>query len=413
VTAATTTFDDEYLRFTHEAWPDPRPFLARLREAHPVYRTPLGYWFVTDHACGDAIYKDRERWSRRPGTLASAHPLISRPGGTSTFFRENLLALDGAEHQRMRGVLNRVFTPNGIGALQGIIQGAVDRLLDGVQEDGGMELVEAFARPLPTAVILDIFAIDDAEYPRFLEVAHTIMECFESLGSAEYAPDLIERADRVIGSCAAYLRELAEERRGGDGDDLLSQLVRAQDAEPDRLSDSEFSSLLMHLVAAGFETTAGTVANGLYVLLTHGDELELLRERPELARSAVEEILRYEPGVVVSAPMYALCDHEIDGAQIRKGDQLLISSYGANHDPAAFDDPLRFDITRKPNRQIAFGRGQHACVGASLARLELRLALEAIVTRLPAIALAEPEGFEPEWKRSHVLRQFRSLRVRW
>jgi cytochrome P450 len=413
VAMPTTTFDDEYARFTHEAWPDPRPFLDRLRAAHPVYRTPLGYWFVTGHACADRIYKDRERWSRRPGTLARSHPLISRPGGTSTFFSENLLALDGAEHQRMRGVLNRVFTPNGIGALQDTIQGAVDRLLDGVQAQGGMDVVEAFARPLPTAVILDIFAIEDAEYPRFLEVAHTIMECFESLGSVEYASDLIERADRVIGSCADYLREVAEERRGGDGVDLLSQLVRAQDAEPDRLSDSEFASLLMHLVAAGFETTAGTVANGLYALLTHPDQLELLRARPELARGAVEEILRYEPGVVVSAPMYALVDHEIEGELVRKGDQLLISSHGCNHDPSVFDDPRRFDITRRPNRQIAFGRGQHACVGAALARLEMQLSYEAIVARLPAIALAHDEDWQPEWKRSHVLRQFRSMDVRW
>jgi cytochrome P450 len=411
--AATTTFDDEYVRFTHEAWHDPRPFLARLRAEHPVYRTPLGYWFVTEHAHADRIYKDRERWSRRPGTLARSHPLISRPGGTSTFFSENLLALDGAEHQRMRGVLNRVFTPNGIGALQGTIQGAVDRLLDGVQQQGGMDVVEAFARPLPTAVILDIFAIEDAEYPRFLEVAHTIMECFESLGSVDYAPDLIERADRVIGSCADYLQEVAEQRRGGSGTDLLSQLVRAQDAEPDRLSDSEFASLLMHLVAAGFETTAGTVANGLWALLSHPDQLALLRSQPGLSRSAVEEVLRYEPGVVVSAPMYALVDHEVDGAQIRKGDQLLISSHGCNHDPAAFDDPLEFDITRKPNRQIAFGRGQHACVGAALARLEMQLAYEAIVARFPEIAIVPESGFEPEWKRSHVLRQFRSLDVRW
>jgi cytochrome P450 len=411
--AATTTFDDEYARFTHEAWQDPRPFLARLRTAHPVYRTPLGYWFVTDHAAADGIYKDRERWSRRPGTLARSHPLISRPGGTSTFFSENLLALDGAEHERMRGVLNRVFTPNGIGALRGTIQGAVDRLLDGVQADGQMDYVEAFARPLPTAVILDIFAIDDGQYPRFLEVAHTIMECFESLGSVDYAPDLIERADRVIGSCATYLQEVAEERRGGDGMDLLSQLVRAQDAEPDRLSDSEFASLLMHLVAAGFETTAGTVANGLYALLTHPEQLALLRVRPELSRPAVEEILRYEPGVVVSAPMYALVDHEIAGASIEKGDQLLISSHGCNHDPSAFDDPLRFEITRKPNRQIAFGRGQHACVGAALARLELQLSLEAIVTRLPRIELAHDDGWQPAWKPSHVLRQFRELQVRW
>jgi cytochrome P450 len=168
--------------------------------------------------------------------------------------------------------------------------------------------------------------------------------------------------------------------------------------------------MVMHLVAAGFETTAGSAANGLYSMLSHPDQLELLRADTSLSRSAVEEILRYEPGVVVSAPMYALDDQEIADAQIRRGDQLLISNYAANHDPAVVDEPLRFDITRKPNPQLSFGRGRHACVGASLARMELQLMLEAVATRLPGIELVTRA---PEWKRSHVLRAFTSLDVRW
>jgi cytochrome P450 len=145
-------------------------------------------------------------------------------------------------------------------------------------------------------------------------------------------------------------------------------------------------------------------------MLRHPKQVELLRADPSLARSAVEEILRYEPGVVVSAPMYALEDQEIGGERIRRGDQLLISNYAANHDPAAFDDPLRFDITRKPNKQLSFGRGRHACVGASLARMELQLMLEAVFTRLEGIELVTQE---PEWKHSHVLRAFAALDVRW
>jgi cytochrome P450 len=405
-----SAFDDEYRRFVNEAWADPRPFLQRLRDGCPVYRTPFGYWFVTDFEHADRIYKDEDRWSRRPVVLAAPHPLVSKPGATSTFFRENLLALDGGEHQRMRGVLNKVFTPSGISQLRDTVEGTVNRLLDRVNGRRQMEFVAEFSRPLPTTVILDIFALDHGEYGRFLEVAHTIMECFESLGASEAAKDLIERADVVIGGCADYMQKIAADRRGASGTDLLSQLVRAQDEEPDRLSRTEFATMLMHLVAAGFETTAGTAANGLYTLLRHRHQFELLREDPSLARSAVEEILRFEPGVVVSAPMYALADHEIAGQDIRRGDQLLISNHAANHDPAVFDEPLRFDITRKPNRQLTFGRGRHACVGASLARLELQLMLEAIVTRLPDVELVTQE---PKWKDSHVLRAFHSLEVRW
>jgi len=408
--AVTATFDEEYIRFVHEAWADPRPFLDRLRAAYPVYRTPYGYWFVTSAEHGDRIYKDNTRWSRRPVVLAAPHPLVSKAGPTSTFFGENLLALDGAEHLRMRSVLNKVFTPAGVETLRDTIDGTVNRLLDRVQERGHMEFVSEFSRPLPTTVILDIFALDYSEYDRFLEVAHTIMECFESLGTSEAAEDLIERADAVIGACAEYMRSIAKERRDSDGSDLLSRLVRARRDETDQLSDSEFSTMIMHLVAAGFETTAGSAANGLYTMLRHPDQLERLRDDIALARSAVEEILRYEPGVVVSAPMYALEDQEIAGQHIRRGDQLLISNHGANHDPAAFDEPLRFDITRKPNRQLSFGRGRHACVGASLARMELQLMLEAVIARLPNIELVTQE---PEWKHSHVLRAFGALEVRW
>ena len=406
----TRTLDDEYARFVHEAWSDPRPFLARLREAHPVYRTPFGYWFVTGFEEADRIYKDSARWSRRPVVLAAPHPLVAKQGPTKTFFAENLLALDGVEHQRMRGVLNAVFTTAGVSRLRGTIAATVGRLLDRVQDRHRMDFVIDFSRPLPTTVILDIFAIDHGEYPRFLDVAHTVMECFESLGTDVAAPDLIARADAAIGSCAGYVQAVADQRRGGAGDDLLSRLVRAQDAEPDRLSASEFSTMLMHLVAAGFETTAGTAVNVIYTLLCHPDQLDLLRRDRSLVRSAVEEVLRYEPGVAVSAPMYALVDHEVDGAEICRGDQLIISSYGANHDPAVFDDPHRFDVTRSPNRQIAFGRGRHACVGAPLARLELELMLEAILDRLPTLELLTEK---PEWRRSHVLRQFDSLQVRW
>jgi cytochrome P450 len=402
--------DEEYLRFTAEAWPDPRPFLTRLRETAPVYRTPLGYWFVTDHSSAEAIYRDRDRWSRQPVIRAGPHPLTARPGPTATFFVENLLALDGLDHRRMRGVLNRVFTPAGIAALRDTVAATVDRLLGGVVADGGMDVVQAFARPLPTRVILDIFDVEHEQYPRFQAVAHSVMECFEALGATERAPDLVERSDRALGSCAEFLMRTAEQRRGNGGTDLLSQLVRAQDAEPDRLSDSEFSTLIMHLVAAGFETTASTTANGLFLLLRHRDQLRLLREDPSLGRSAVEEILRYEPGVVVSAPMFALEDHEVRGQQIRRGDQLIISNHGANHDPAVFDDPLRFDITRKPNRHVTFGRGVHACVGAALARLEIELALRAALTWLPELELVTRT---PRWRESHVTRGFDALQVEW
>lgn len=404
------SFDDEFVRYVNEQADDPRDFYARLRAAHPVYRTPLGYWFVTDYEHSEAIWKDAERWPRRPVFSAAPHPLTAGDGATATFFSQNLLALDGEVHKRMRGLVNKVFTPAGITKLNETIAGTVSHLFDQLEGRRQMEFIEEFGLKLPTMVILDVFALDHGEFDRFVRAADTIIECFASLGAHAPADDLVERADVVLGETAEFIKGVADERRGGSGDDLLSQLVRAQDAEPDQLSDSELASLVLLLVTAGFETTTYSAANGLLTLAKFPDQFDRLRSEPALARSAVEEILRYEPGVMVSATMFAAEDQEIAGAQIKRGDRLLICNHAANHDPAAFAEPLKFDITRKPNRQMSFGRGPHTCVGANLARVELTMFFEALVERMPEV---QPVDEPIAWKHSHVIRGPERLQLTW
>ena len=282
--------------------------------------------------------------------------------------------------------------------------------MDHAATSGEMEFLRDFAMPLPTTVILDVFGLDHRDYARFSAVADVIIECYEAAGSGHFKDDLLERSDRQLGSCAEYVMTLAEQRHGGDGDDLLSELVRAQAAAPERMTDVELASMLMFIVTAGFETTMHSACNMVYHLLRNPDQLELVRNDRSLVRGVVEESLRYEPGVCISSPRYATEDMQIGGQHIRRGDKCLISNHAANHDPAVFDQPNRFDITRSPNRQMSFGRGRHTCLGAHLARLELVLTLEAVLDRFPQLQLATDDV---EWIGSHVLRGPTALPLRW
>ena len=409
--AVRSTLDDEYVRFVTEAWPDPRPFYDRLRAEAPVYWTPMNHWYVSGFAEAAAIWKDNDRWSQRP-VLSTGRAFDLGDGPAATFFGETLLSLDGDAHARMRGPVNQVFAPRGIEQLADTVRATVSTLMDRAASGDRMEFLHDFARPLPTTVILDVFGIDHAAYERFSEVADIIIECYEAMGSCHFADDLRVRADRTLGGCAEYVIELAHERRGGAATDLLSELVRAQDADPASMTDSELASAMMFIVTAGFETTMYTATNMVYHLLDNPGQLALVRADRSLIRSTIEEVLRYEPGVYVSSVRYATEDIEVAGKHITRGDLCLISNHAANHDPAVFEHADRFDVTRQPNRQLSFGRGRHTCLGAHLARIELRMTLEVILDRFPGLALdIAPE--EINWTSSHVLRGPTSLPVRW
>ena len=406
------TLDEEFLAFLHRQPADPRPFYARLREQAPVYRTPLGYWFVTSYSSAQQLWRRDDLFSRRPVTGGARNPLRDRGGHVAAFFQEVLLAKDGDDHQRVRGLVDEVFGPRSIARMRAAVEETVDELLTAAVDAGGrsMDLVEDFARPLPTKVILRICGLGDDYYDHFTEVADTVVECFASTGAEHVADDLAERAERVFGECADLVLNLADERRASEGDDLFSTLVRLQAAEPDRLTRSELVTMMMFLVTAGFETTMHTAANGVYHLLRDRTQWDRLRSDPALLPSAVTEILRYEPGVAVSSMMYAATDVPVGGVVIPRGDGLLISNHAANHDPERFPDPHQFDIGRVGGGQLSFGRGRHTCLGAHLARLELEVVLAKLTARVPGLKLGT---HEPEWRQSHVLRGFGSLTVSW
>ena len=205
----------------------------------------------------------------------------------------------------------------------------------------------------------------------------------------------------------AYLEPIAEERRREPRDDLLSALLAAEEAG-DRLTMPEVFQIVILLLVAGNETTTKLIGNGLLALLQHPEQLELLREKPELIDSAVEELLRWD-GPVHATARTSLVDFEFQGADIKKGQMIMVGLAGANRDPARFEDPERLDVTRIDNPHLSLGHGVHFCLGSSLARLEARTALGALIERYPSIKLASDR---PKWGPNAVLRGLAELPVR-
>jgi cytochrome P450 len=401
---------EEYVRFVSEAWPDPRPFYDRLRAEAPVFWTPLGHWYVSRYAEASAMWKDNEHWSQHPVLPAQGSGLELGSGPAAALFAEMILRLDGIEHERIRGLVNPIFSPPAMEVLAETVKDSVNSILDLRADNREMDFLHDFAQPLPTTVVVDLFGIDRDHYDTFVRFADVIIEIFEAMGTGSHADDLVSRADEILAACYDLVISLAEDRRRHPAADTLSRLVQAQQAEPDRMTDSELVSLVMFIVTAGFETTMYTVTNMIYHLLLHPDQFALVRSDPSLVRSAVEEALRYEPGVYISSVRFAVEDMDVAGQHIRRGDKCLISNHAANHDPDVFESPNTFDITRSSKRQISFGRGRHTCLGAHLARLEMVATLEAVIERLPDLELVSDEV---EWTSSHVLRGPTSLRVRW
>jgi cytochrome P450 len=223
----------------------------------------------------------------------------------------------------------------------------------------------------------------------------------------------VEQRGQYVGQLAGYLANLAEQRRQNPTDDLLGALVIASD-EGDRLTGDEVVQLSVVILAAGYESTASQIVNFTYALLTHPDQLALLRSRPELMPGAVEELMRWTPLLAVAdvLPRYALEDVELTGGTVRAGEPVLLAKHAANRDPRRYPDPNRLDITRDAQGQLGFGHGAHHCLGAPLARLDIQTALNALLQRFPDLRLAVPES-EVAWKSGMAVRGPVTLPIAW
>ncbi|MEV7013912.1 cytochrome P450 [Streptosporangium sp. NPDC051022] len=385
---------------------DPYPAYAALRKSGPVH--PIDFppgvnaFLVVDYEHGRPALND----PRLTKDLARAlEPFRDRFTAGNPLLSYNMLSSDPPDHTRLRRLVSKAFTPRRIEGLRPRIQEITDDLVDAMAARGEADLIDDFAFPLPITVICELLGVPAEDRDTFREWSGALI-------TPAFDEERARRRREVNSAVETYFAEIIAERRASPRDDLVSALVAAHD-DDELLDDQELLATLMLLLIAGHETTVNLIGNGMLALLTDPGQLRLLRDRPELLPSAIEEFLRYDGPVERATFRFAAEDLEIAGVPIPKGSMVHILIGSADRDPEVFDAPDTLDITREDNRHVAFGHGIHFCLGAPLARLEGRIAFGTLLERLPDIELACPPG-ELVWVRSgSVIRGLRELPVRF
>ncbi|HEY8153643.1 MAG TPA: cytochrome P450 [Myxococcota bacterium] len=368
---------------------DPAPALRRLREIAPVHLSPMGAWRLSRYEDCVRLLREVKCGVR----YADGRPAIgSAPQGFDSGPGEFMLQQDPPTHTRLRRLVSKAFTPRAVEGLRERVRANVRSLLDAALARGEMDVIADLALPVPSTVICEMMGVPLEDRPRFTawtgDATHLL--------AAEFAPeDVVQRGIAGAGSLALYFQQLIEARRGSDSDDILSDMIRAEEAG-DRLSPSELLVQSIGLLIAGFETTIGLIGNGVYQLLRHPGELARLRREPGLVRTAVDECLRFD-GPIGATLRILHEDAEFGGVTIPRDSRVIVLLEAANRDPARFPEPDRFDVGRSPNDHLAFGGGAHLCLGAHLARMEAQEAIVALATRTRAIELLDEKR---SWGRS-------------
>ncbi|MCJ0873065.1 cytochrome P450 [Streptomyces sp. AP-93] len=360
---------------------DPHAVYSQLREQGSVHRIAL--------PDGSPVWLVTREVDVRQGLADPRLSVNKRHSGTGfkgfslpPALDANLLNIDADDHLRLRRLVSQGFTARHVEGMRGHIQGAVDalidRLVERVDSEGRADVVAEFAKPLPLKVIGDLLAVPEADQQRF-----------SGWVSGMLAPTTRDGLVEAIERIHRFLIDLVAQRRAAPGDDILSSLISARDAE-DRLTEDELVSLTFLILMAGSENVQHLISNGLLTLITHPDQLAALRARPDLLPEAVEELLRYANPNHTAIRRFATETVEIGGVRIPSGDTVLFALAAAHRDPARYSAPDRFDIGRADKGHLALGHGLHYCLGAPLARMQITLALGALLSRLPLIRLAQP-----------------------
>src|SRR5215207_5481811 len=388
---------------------DPYPFYARLRAEVPVWRTILPdrrtAWLVTRYEDVAAVLKD-DRFAKDPLNALDPEQRARRPWvpGFLKPLERNMLDLDDPDHKRLRALVSKAFTPRLIERLRGRIEVLCENLLDAMERKAGRwgeaELVSDYALPLPATVIAELLGVPAEDHARFHRWSNRLV-------SVSSRRDMLRALPAAL-SFVRYFRNLVERRRADPEDDLITALIRAEEAG-DRLSEDDPLAMAFLLLVAGHETTVNLIASGTLALLEHPEQTEWLRRDPSLVKPAVEELLRYTSPVELATERYARKDTEIRDTRIPRGGLVLAVLGSANRDEQHFVDADVLDLARDPNRHLAFGRGGvHHCLGAPLARMEGQIALSALLRRFPGARLAmAPESLH--WRRGLFLRGLEKL----
>ena len=378
---------------------NPYPVYARLRQHSPVHRSViLGSWILSRYADVLAVARDHERFSNDPRWRnATASVLPPAPDDYS------ILLVDPPEHTRLRKVAARAFTRPRLMALEPTIEALANDIVEHAVARGEVEWIGEVAQPMAMRVMLRMLGIAGDEETRWHRWSAERARLLEMIATRSE-----RRTAHITGeSMTGYFRERLAERSGGEADDAIS-LLAYETERGELINAAEAADMLGVIMIAGNETTANLIGNGLWALMRHPDQMERLREEPERARDAINEVLRYDSPVQTDFRI-AKCEAVVGGKTIRSGEGVILRTGSANRDEAAFGDPDRLDIARKGPKHAAFGNGVHQCIGAELARMETSAVIAAAAARIERITLAGPQ---PRYRHSTVVRGLESLAVR-
>lgn len=362
---------------------NPELKFQELRNSNSIHQITLDdnfpIWLISTYDDAVSVLRD-SRFIKSPDNLRRHNHEASkgktkRNSPTYILRRLHMLANDPPQHTRLRNFAQKVFTKKVFSELQLKIQQITNELIDNIERKKEFDLIDDFAYPLPIIIIADLLGLPNEDREKLRNWSDILIE----VQITEKNKQLIDETSEAF---TAYLKKIFALRRKNPGEDIISAFLKLEETN-DHMSENELYSMIYLLILAGHETTVNLIGNGIHALLSHPEQLHLLKNNPHLIHSAIEEMLRYNGPMLASTMRLAAEDIHMKGATIKKGDGILILFSSANQDETKFDDSLRFDITRKSNKHLAFGHGIHFCIGAPLARLECEIAINTILKRLP------------------------------
>ncbi len=378
---------------------NPYPFYQRLRENDPVHKSFMGTWILTRNKdvsellSDPVLSSDLRNWNGFEKRYKNKELV-------AWMLNRSVLNIDPPEHTSLRSYLKKSFMPKALNDLSEAIEGIVEDQIQKLKGKKEAELISEFALPVPLGTINYIFDIPEPDQKQVKAWSSNISGLIEPLPNIQ----ALKTANQSIIDFTAYLKARIKERKGKPSNDFISNILNTPIDQLIAEDDYVIPNLIV-MFAAAHETIVNLIGNGMYALLNHPDQMELLREQPELIGSAIEEMLRYDsPQQLVWRAV--LEDTTLAGQDFKKGEQLMLLLGAANFDPEAFPDPYRFDIQRTPNKHLSFGKGRHTCMGSWMARMEGKLAIPALIKHFPNMKLEETE-----WLTNLSFRGLKTMKV--
>jgi len=384
---------------------DPLPWYRALRQKAPVFSHEEIGIVLSRYEDIDRVLRDRHFGVATPSPWREVFA-AGAPPSMHLLSEHSLLFIDPPQHTRVRGLVAQAFTPRRIEALRPRIEAMINGVLDDLGQRPTFDVLEEMAWPIPIMGVTDMLDVPATDQ----ELLHRWTHAITAVDELPLEFDLLQAAGQAADEFLAYAGELVDERKRDPGVDLISGLIAAQEEDGEMLHRDELLSMIVLILLAGHDTTASLISTALWLLLSHPDQADEVRNDPSAVPGAIEEVLRYLGPLQVASGGGRWPDEPvtIDDTVIEPGTPVRLLLGSANRDPAQYDEPDRFDIHRKSIRHLAFGRGLHVCLGSALGRLEAQVVVPAVLRRYPDLCLIDDQ---PTWRPSFVVRQLATLPV--